>query len=202
MTASHLLVLAFLVSPLALAQAQEGVATEICLVPTNVEAAVGDSKNAATAVQDSFTSFLTGPTLGVRPLSARLESQVRQEAKAANCRYLLFTKVSHLRKQRSALNQALAGAVHQGAWSAVGQAGGGDAAIAANAAAGAASATAAELASSTQNKDQMTLAYRLEAADGRVVIDKTGKRKAESDGEDLLTPLARQASEAVAAAVQ
>jgi len=85
---------------------------------------------------------------------------------------------------------------------AAGQAGGGTAAIAAYAAAGAASATAAELASSTQDKDQMTLAYRLEAADGTVVIDKSGKRKAEADGEDLLTPLARQASEAVAAAVQ
>jgi hypothetical protein len=202
MTARQLLFHALLLSPLALAQAQEGVKTEICLVPTSVEAAVGDSKNAATAVQDSFTGFLTGPTLGVRPLSAQLESQARQEAKAAGCRYLLFTKVSHHRKQRSALNQALAGAVQQGAWSAVGQAGGGAAAIAANAAAGAASATAAELANSTQNKDQMTLGYRLEAADGTVVIDKSGKRKAESDGEDLLTPLARQASEAVAAAVQ
>jgi hypothetical protein len=201
MTTRNLLIHAFLLSPLALAQTSDGVKTEICLVPTNVEAAVGDSKSAATAVQDSFASFLTGPTLGVRPLSARLESQVRQEAKAANCRNLLFTKVSHLRKQRSKLSQALAGAMHQGAWSAAGQAGGGAAAIAAYAAAGAASATAAELASSTQNKDQMTLAYRLEAADGAFVIDKSGKRKAEADGEDLLTPLARQASEAVAAAV-
>jgi len=202
MTARHLFVLAILLSPLALAQAQNAVAAEICLAPTNVEAAVGDSKAAATAVQDSFTSFLKGPTLGVRPLSAPLESQVRQEAKAADCRYLLFTKVSHLRKQKNKLNPALAGAMHQGAWMAAGQAGGGTAAIAAYAAAGAASATAAELASSTQDKDQMTLAYRLEAADGTVVIDKSGKRKAEADGEDLLTPLARQASEAVAAAVQ
>jgi hypothetical protein len=138
----------------------------------------------------------------VRPLSAQLESQARQEAKAASCRYLLFTKVSHDRKSRSKLSQALAGAVYQGAWSAAGQAGGGAASVAAHAAAGAATATATELAISTRDKDQMTLAYRLEAADGTVIIDKSDKRKAESDGEDLLTPMSRQASEAIAAAVQ
>ena len=34
------------------------------------------------------------------------------------------------------------------------------------------------------------------------VIDKSGTRKAESDGEDLQSPLAKQACEAIAAAVQ
>ena len=47
----------------------------------------------------------------------------------------------------------------------------------------------------------MSLASRLETADRKVLVDKSGKRKASSDGEDLLTPLAQQAAEAVAAAV-
>jgi hypothetical protein len=47
----------------------------------------------------------------------------------------------------------------------------------------------------------MTLAYRLETADRKVLAEKSGKRKASSDGEDLVTPLAQQTAEAVAAAV-
>jgi hypothetical protein len=34
-----------------------------------------------------------------------------------------------------------------------------------------------------------------------VLIEKTDKRKAKSDGEDLLTPMVQQAAEAIAAAV-
>jgi hypothetical protein len=43
---------------------------------------------------------------------------------------------------------------------------------------------------------------RLHAVDGdRLVVEKSTKRKAKSDGEDLLTPLAEGAAEAVGAAI-
>ncbi|HUF35345.1 MAG TPA: hypothetical protein VMN37_05300, partial [Gemmatimonadales bacterium] len=58
-----------------------------------------------------------------------------------------------------------------------------------------------DLAHNTRSKDEMGLSYRLESADRKVLTEKTVKRKASSDGEDLLTPLAQQAAEAVAAAV-
>lgn len=193
--------LAAFLAPAAAAQ-QGGVVTQICLAPTSVEASVGSAASAADAVRQTLTSFLTGPTISTVPLSARLESQVRQEAKAASCRHLLFTEIDHRRKQgKGILGRAAGGAVQQGAWRAAGELGSGVGRIAADAAAGAAGAAVSDLASSTQAKDEMSLTYRLETADGKVLIGKAGKRKASSDGEDLLTPLAKRACEAVAAAV-
>jgi hypothetical protein len=186
------------------AAAQQGSSpTHICLAPASVAASVGSATSASDAVRQALTSFLTGPSIGVLPLSARLEPQARQEAKAANCRYLLFTEIKHQRKQgKSILSRAAGGAVQHGAWRVVGEAGSGVGRVAADAAAGAAGAAVSEMAYSTRAKDEMSLKYRLEAADGKILVDKSGKRKAESDGEDLLTPLAQQAAEAVAAAVQ
>jgi hypothetical protein len=73
--------------------------------------------------------------------------------------------------------------------------------VAASAAAGAASAAAWDFATAVRTKDELTLTYRLEGADGAKLVEKTEKRKAESDGEDLLTPLVERAAEAIAAAV-
>jgi outer membrane lipoprotein SlyB len=174
----------------------------ICLVPTRVETAVGNSGEAVSAVRETFTSFLTGPSISVSPLKARLESQAREEAKAAKCPYMLLTSIEHERKGGSGFLGRVAGsAVQQSAWtvgSAVGSAGG---RVVAGAAAGAAGAVASDYAYSTQKHDQLTLTTRLESADGRVLVDKSDKRKADSDGEDLLTPIVQKHAEAIAAAV-
>ena len=55
--------------------------TRICLAPTTVEANAGGVAAIVDAVRESFTSFLTGPTLQAKPLTARLQSQAREEAK-------------------------------------------------------------------------------------------------------------------------
>ena len=47
----------------------------------------------------------------------------------------------------------------------------------------------------------MTLTTHLESADGKVLVDMTGKRKADSNGEDMLTPLVEKAATAVANAI-
>ena len=190
--------------PVAGAAQEKAAGAQICLAPTSVEASVGDASKLSDAVRETLTSFLTGPSIGVSALSARLESQVREEAANAKCRYVLFTVTKHQRKQGGGfLNRAAGGAVQQGAWRAAGEIGGsGVGRIATDAAAGAAGAAASDLAYSTRSKDEMSLAYRLETADRKVLAEKSVKRKASSDGEDLLTPLAQQAAEAVAAAVQ
>lgn len=180
----------------------QGDTTRICLAPANVAASVGSAEALGDALTETLTEFLTGPSLKVAPLSARLESQAREEAKLAGCRHVLFTEVKQQRKQGGSFLEQVAGiAVQQGAWQVAGAAGSGVGSIAANAAAGAAAATASQLASSTKAKDEMSLAYRLETGDGKVVAKKSIKRKASSDGEDLLTPLARSAAEAVVAEV-
>ena len=95
-----------------------GQASRICIAPTGVESAPGNSDAAASAVRESFASFLTGPTLNVSPLESRLLSQARLEAKTANCQYVLLTSVKHVRKSGGSLFQRMAGsAAQQTAWS-------------------------------------------------------------------------------------
>jgi outer membrane lipoprotein SlyB len=176
---------------------------QICLAPATVEAAPS-GVDPLTAVRDAFSNFLTGPTLTVHPLSARLQSQVRQEAKLAGCGFLLLTTVKHERKTGGGgfLGKVAGGAVQQGAWAVSGSAGASMAGrVAAGAAAGAASSSINDYAMNSRQKDELELTYRLENEGGQVLVEDSGKRKAKSDGEDLLTPLAQKAADAIAAAV-
>ncbi len=178
-----------------------GDTSRICLAPASVEASSGDATTAANAVRDAFTSFLTGPSLHPQVLSARLASQVREEARQASCPYLLLTTLKHERKRRggSMLGRIAAGAAQQGAWEAGASSGSTAGRIAGHAAYGAAGQAAYDYAVSVHEKDQITLGYRLESGDGRVLVEKTDKRKAKSNGEDLLTPMVQQAAEAIVA---
>jgi hypothetical protein len=202
MTRSRATLLVLALLPSAPAAAQEGGA-RICLAPASVESNAGDAAAASEAVREAFTSYLTGPTLGVTPLQARLASQVRQEAKLASCPYLLLTSLKHHRKSGGGglLGRMAGGAVQHGASAVVGSAGSTAGRAAAGAAASAANAAASDLATASRSDDELTLKYRLETADGGVLLEKTAKRKAKADGEDLLTPLVGAAAEAIAAAV-
>ena len=62
--------------------------------------------------------------------------------------------------------------------------------------------TAQDFAANIRASDDMQLEVKLHAVNSdRLMIDKSTKRKAKSDGEDLLTPLAESAAEAVGAAI-
>lgn len=188
--------------PIAAAAAQENPqAARICLAPTKAEMVTGNTEAAITAVRATFTTFLTGPSIGVTPLEARLASQAREEARQQSCPYVLLTTIKHQRKQdRGLLRRAATGAAEGGAWHALGSAHSGEARAAAGAAVSAALA-ARDVASAFRVKDELELTYRLESPTGAVLLEKTEKRTAKSDGEDLLTPLVERASEAVAATV-
>jgi hypothetical protein len=156
------------------------------------------------AVRETFSSFLTGPTLEVAPLESRLPSQAKAEAKAANCPFVLLTTLKQVHKGGggpSLLGRAAAGAVQGGASSVGGLTNSAGAGVAANATSGAAGAAAQNYGSSTQSKDEMTLSTHLENGDGKVLVDMTDKRTAQSNGEDMLTPLVEKAATAVANAV-
>jgi hypothetical protein len=191
-----------LLLPITPVAAQDAPAVQrICLAPASVEAAPSGS-NPVAAVRESFTSFLTGPTLGVTPLQARLESQVRQEAKLAGCAYLLLPTIKHQRKTGGGLLERVAGsAAEQGAYSVAGSSGSTAGRIAASAAAGAARTATWDYAHNFRSKDELVLTWRLEGPNGAELRQGKAKKKAGSDGEDLLTPLVQSASEAIAAAV-
>ena len=196
-----------LLLPLAVASASPSLrvsdTTRICLAPTSVEANAGGVAAIVDAVRESFTSFLTGPTLQAKPLTARLQSQAREEAKGADCQYLVLTTVKQVRQSggQSLVGKIAGGAVQAGVSSAGGAVSGTAGRIAANAAAGATNAAVYGLAGSTRAKDEITLSYRLESSAGKSLLDKSEKAKAKSDGEDLLTPLVQKSSEAIADAV-
>jgi len=175
----------------------------ICLAPASTQMASNNTAEALTAVRESFTSFLTGPSIAAKPLTARLATQAREEAKAAGCQYVLFVTLKQERKQKGGgvFGRVASSAAQQTAGSIVGPVGSTAARVASNAIRSAAIEAASNLATSTKIEDQLELSYRLENGTGQVLAEKGDKRKAKSDGEDLLTPLVEQASEQIAAAV-
>ncbi len=94
--------------------------TRICLAPASVEASSGTASSVIDAARESFTSFLTGPSLRAEALKSRLPSQVKEEAKQAGCPYLLLTTIKHVQKRSGGglLKRMAAGAAQQGAWEA------------------------------------------------------------------------------------
>jgi hypothetical protein len=198
------LTLSFLLLPIMSAAAQDAptsAAKKICLAPATVEAAPSDV-DPVTAVRETFTGFLTGPTLGVIPLTARLEAQARQEAKLAGCGYLLLPSIKHQRKTGGGFLSRVAGsAAEQGAYSVASGAGSTAERVVASAAAGAARTAAYDYANHFQAKDELTLGWRLERHDGTELKKGKEKKKAEANGQDLLTPMVQSASEAIAEVV-
>ncbi len=174
----------------------------VCIAPPTAQVASGNSTDAANAVRDAFTAYLTGPSLTVTPLTAHLASQAREEAKQAGCPHVLFAALKHERKQGNNMLGRMAGSVVEGAaYELRGSASSAAGRVAASAAASAASAAARSFATNVKSKDEVTLDYRLETADGTIVLKSAGKAKAESDGQDLLTPLIEHAAEAIAAPI-
>ena len=176
--------------------------TTICLAPATSQMASGSSTDGATAVRETLGSYLTGPTLAVAPLTARLTSQAREEAKHASCAYVVFTSVK-LERHKSGgglFGKIVGEAVQSCAYELRGRAGSTVSRVAANAAASAAAEAARNFASNVKTRDELTFEYRMETLDGAIVTKNSAKAKASSDGQDLLTPMVERAAEAIAGA--
>ena len=148
----------------------------------------------ADSVRSILGEYLRGPTIDVVPLSARLDSQYTIEAQQAGCDFLLVTSVTHERgKSSKLLSRALGNLAYYAPRTS---------SATANAVIGTALYTASDFASSIKAKDEMSLAYRLDAVGGaQSVAASTVERHAKSDGEDLLTPLVESAAAAIGTAV-
>ena len=174
---------------------------QLCLAPASAQMSGMNGEDAVAAVDEVFKRYLAGPKVRLEPLTARLASQARLEAREKHCDYVLYTTVTQVRKTSSGfLEHIAAGAVAGGASQVASNASSTGARVAASAVAGGASHTY-YYSSFTRSNDRLTLTARLEAADGAVVAEKTDKRKASSDGEDLLTPLVVNASEIIVGAM-
>lgn len=178
--------------------------TTICLAPATVQLASGSSADGGAAVRESFASYLSGPTLAVTPLQAKLASQAREEAKQASCKYVLYTSMKLERNKSGGglFGKIVGEAVQSSAYELRGRAGGSVAGrVVTSAAASAAAEAARNFASNVKTRDELALDWRLESIDGGVVAKNNTKAKASSDGEDLLTPMVERAAETIASAV-
>jgi len=180
--------------------------TTICLAPATAQMASGSSADGANAVKETLGSYLTGPTLAVAPLTARLTSQAREEAKLASCKHIVFTSMKLERNKSGGglFGKIVGEAVQSSAYELRGRAGGSVAGrVATSAAASAAAEAARNFATNVKTRDELTFDWRLETLEGAVVAKNSAKAKASSDGQDLLTPMVERAAEAIAgAAVQ
>src|SRR6476469_6332055 len=184
-------------------EAQPRDSVRICFAPTTVEAS-NNAAAAAEAVRAAFTSFLTGPSVSSQPLQARLASQVKEEAKQARCPFLLETTVKLVAKRKggSVLGQVMAGAAWQGATEAGIANGSPTGRIVGSAAATGFQQATYNYAVTIRTRDELTLGWRLEWADGTVLVENKDKRNAKSDGEDLLTPMVQAAAEKIVEAAK
>lgn len=181
----------------------------ICLAYTVVEVAPGKVSDAADAVRAAFSEYLAGPSIELKSLASKLPSQAAQEARLAGCPFVLYTTLKHVHKTGGGGGiggKLLGGAVQGGSWaagSAIGSAVGGNAGqVIGGAASGAANAAAmTAYTGSVKAKDELTLGIQLKGADGKVLVERTDNRKAESDGEDLLSPIVEKAADQIATVV-
>jgi len=164
----------------------------VAIVLPSVEG-VDDSTTVAMSVRSLFQSYLTGPSLRSIALDSKLASQANQEAIQKQCTKVLT--VSMTRKAGGNGKSKVATAA-QAAGSAAGYIPGGGIAVA-GAAAGA--QAIGSLAFNTRAKDEVRIEYRVTSVDGaQILAPKTDSRKAQSNGEDIVTPLVERASNAIA----
>jgi hypothetical protein len=177
--------------------------TCIAIVLPVAQGVDGSATDVGTAVRERLTSYLSGPSMQVVPLDARLSSQVLQEARVKNCPHVLTTTVTLKRGGSGSggglLGRVLSGSATGAVWNMPGS---GIAGAAARGAAVAGAQTVTQMASTTKAKDELRIEYGLMSIDGTpIVAPKTESAKAKSDGEDLLTPLTVRIAEAIGAAV-
>jgi hypothetical protein len=174
----------------------------ICLAPADAQFPSTDAIEASAAVNEVFKSYLTGPSVSIVPLTARLASQARLEARQASCSFVLFVSAKLERHKRAGgvLGQIAGHAAQDAAWGAAIDASSTTKRVASMAAVGAARA-ATDMAATTRAHDELQLSYRLESTTGAVLKQGKAKRKAKSDGEDLLTPLVERAAEEIVGVV-
>jgi hypothetical protein len=172
----------------------------IAIVVPDVQGVEGSASDVGRALREIFVSYLTGPSIRVEALAARLASQASQEAKQKSCAHLLTATLTRKRSGGGGgLGRVLGHAGSSAVW---GIPGGGIGGAVARGVATAGVQAVTELASSTKARDEMRLDYRVVSTDGqKPLVQREEKLKASVDGEDLVTPLVQKAAEAIAAAV-
>lgn len=161
--------------------------------------AVGEGVNAAelsAAIQSTLTQYLKVPNVEVVTLDARLSSAIDSEARNKECDYVLYINASH--KKGGGGGGGLFGSVLAPAIGRVGI--GHTGSVAGNIAGQVATqaiVSAGNASASIKSKDELTIDVKLQQMGGAAVLAKQFKKKASSNGEDIISPLIEQAATAI-----
>lgn len=169
---------------------------KVCVAPPDVRMS-GVNGGASDSVRETLAGYLTGPSIQPVKMTARLASQVSEESRQAGCSALLFITITQKRGGGPGfLNRTLSNAGYSAAGYIPG--GGSVATGVARSVAMSGVYTAAQLATATKAKDEFRLEYRLERAAGSgSTANGDCHARAQSDGEDVLTPLIGKAAEEI-----
>ncbi len=162
---------------------------------TAVEESIS-SEDLASAFRATFIKNLSSPSVEVVLLEGQTPSAIEAEAKSYECDFVIYGEIAH-KKGGSGFGSMLGKVVAPAAGSAAAGATGTAAGVAASQAVSAAMISASNIAANIKAKDEITFGLRLVRADGSVAAAKQFKRKAKSNGEDLVTPIVDDASAAV-----
>lgn len=167
----------------------------VAIVLPSVEG-VADSTTVAMSVRALFQSYLTGPSLRSIALDAKLASQANQEAIQKQCTKVLTVSLS---RKAGGNGKGKVATAAQAAGTAAGYIPAAGVAEIAVAGAAVGAQAIGSLASSTRAKDEMRIEYRVTTVDGaQVMAPKSDSRKAQANGEDIVTPLVERAANAIA----
>jgi hypothetical protein len=193
--------------------------SRICLVLPKAQLGQGSSgADVGEPVRQTMIAYLSGPTVEIIPLAARIPVQVDAEAQQSACEYVLYTSVVQ-KKGGGGFGKLLAAAAPIASVmlpGVGGLAGNYGAIMAGQAVASAASAAAAQNAqqeameaingASEQNikkGDEVTLEYQLtKAGVTEPFATHSSSAKAKAKGEDLLSPLIEQTAIDVLGAIR
>jgi hypothetical protein len=166
--------------------------------------AVGDGINAAdlaAAVRNSLAEYLKVPNIEVINLDAKLASAVEAEAKEKECDFIIYANVSHKKGGGGGFGgmfgQALGMTVARTGIGATGSTVGNIAGQVATQTI----VTATTLSASVKPKDEILLDLRVNKLGATDVAVKQFKAKAKSGGEDIISQVVEQASQAIVDAV-
>ena len=174
----------------------------IGLVMPKVQMSAGNAAQTAEAVRNGFAQYLQGPSVEVMPLSAMLASAVIEEARQKQCDYVLYVSMT---VKKGGGGGMFGRAIGNIAGSAAGQIpGGGSAATgAARSAVLTGVYTTAAIAANIKAKDELSLEYKLDKTENAsTVLTNTGKAKAKSDGDDILTPTIETAAQTIVSTIR
>jgi hypothetical protein len=158
---------------------------------------VGEGMNPAhlaAAVRNTLVQALRSPSVEVVLIDASSAAQIDAEAKKKECDFVITASVEH--KKGGGRFGSFAPALSQVAG--LGGYSGSTAGAVAGEVASAAILTAAEVSANVKAKDQLTLDVNVQApASGAAIAQRQFKAKAQSNGEDIISPTAQQAAQAI-----